>query len=111
MSTATLTLESSDPAEFREVGLESGETLRGKERVHEEHVHEVMSMDSGGVPAHRLVRKRMRRLIKDQNPRSVCHRLGRKCRKSLATDAAVTRTKVPQVTVCNNPAHSWESTG
>ena len=44
MSTATLTLESSDPAEFRGVGLESGETLRGKKRVHEEHVHEVMSM-------------------------------------------------------------------
>ena len=42
--TATLTLESSDPAEFRGVGLESGETLRGKKRVHEEHVHEVMSM-------------------------------------------------------------------
>ena len=47
----TLTLESSVcryserlPAGFRGVGLESGETLRGKERVHEEHVHEVMSM-------------------------------------------------------------------
>ena len=30
MSASTLTLESSDPAEFRVVGLESGESLRGK---------------------------------------------------------------------------------
>ena len=50
MSTATLTLESSDPAEFRVVGLESGETLRGKKRVHEEHVLEVMSMGTQDGP-------------------------------------------------------------